>query len=54
MHTIPITVSLYAFLATTFLFSCSAYVAQAPLSDDKCTEKTVAILGGGMAGIAAA
>ncbi|TPR06712.1 LysM domain family protein [Aspergillus niger] len=54
MHTIPITVSLYAFLATTFLFSCSAYVAQAPLSDDKCTETTVAILGGGMAGIAAA
>ncbi|PYI08389.1 polyamine oxidase [Aspergillus sclerotiicarbonarius CBS 121057] len=54
MHTHPPTISLYALLATIFLCSCSAYVAQAPLRDERCTETTVAILGGGMAGVAAA
>ncbi|RAH48931.1 putative flavin containing polyamine oxidase [Aspergillus brunneoviolaceus CBS 621.78] len=46
--------SLTFLLATIGAQPGSAYVAQTPLTGDTCTQTTVAILGGGMAGVAAA
>ncbi|KKK20750.1 hypothetical protein AOCH_006762 [Aspergillus ochraceoroseus] len=54
MH--PVAVSILSCLLVTgaFVRLCAGYVAQTILNDHQCTKTTVAILGGGMAGITAA
>ncbi|RAL13132.1 putative flavin containing polyamine oxidase [Aspergillus homomorphus CBS 101889] len=55
MHSNPNLFSSFSFLLAALGIQPGwAYVAQTPLTGDTCTQTTVAILGGGMAGVAAA